>query len=670
MIRPSPFSAVADSRVLGGTKAPSADRIESLDTFDEVSADGVFPADEISPAESEGTCTVSPGADGSTPAAGETFDHSTDFQLAEWQRRQELVRHCLEMRVGERGGATLNAAAQTLGEPVANLCRYMKAFREGGAEALKPSISTGRPIKFVLSPDEKNALRLENLKRNSFALAVEWFPRNAACTPATRALILTELDKAARARRIPSWPVSLRRAGAISDEERALFRGEKSFQNVEHAERRGMFYVAEDGTRAMLAPNTVWESDDMSLNEPFRFGDPETGALRMGRQTLNTIDVFSAFWLAGQPLGRPRDAYRVEDIADHMAGCLEAHGMPLVWRLERGVWENEFVKGVAIEGREQRWGGLDKLFRIQFVFKSRGKGLIESSFNLLQDIIAHESTSIGRSRGEFERATSLFLKAQKGDADAAAHFWDIATAADGLVGAMIAFNQRPKKRRAHGRAPVVPSDLFQSAPRREVPAGERWRLCPVKREATVRQGHIECVVDHYPLPFRFRVNGAVADLYLQHGHHVLIAFHPGRPEEGCHVFNAEGENERNRDGFRFGEHMLTAPLAIDTPQFNLAPHEREFHARKNANAAVRTEFRAITKAGTPIVRRTESRDGWGNRSANFAASAVEGGRNSEPSEAAARQAPSPAPRRTLDPEADAARIAALEREDAGELMTL
>ena len=192
----------------------------------------------------------------------------------------------------------------------------------------------------------------------------------------------------------------------------------------------------------------------------------------------------------------------------------------------------------------------------------------------------------------------------------------------------------------------------------------------MKREATVRQGHIECVVDHYPLPFRFRVNGAVADLYLQHGHHILIAFHPGRPEEGCHVFNAEGENERNRDGFRFGEHMLTAPLAIDTPQFNLAPHEREFHARKNANAAVRTEFRAITKAGTPIVRRTESRDGWGNRSANFAAPAVERGRNSAPSEAAARQATPRTPQRTLDPDADAARIAALEREDAGELMPI
>lgn len=563
-------------------------------------------------------------------------DVSTDFQLDEWTRRQDIVRQVLELRAK---GISLNAASRTIGEPVANLSRYVRAFEAKGADGLKPDISTGRPTKFNLTAGEKAALRLENLKRGSFALAVEWFTKDPACTPGTRALILAELDAAATDRRQPAWPVSLRRAGAVSDEERALFRGEKSFQDVEHCDRRGNFYVDEAGQRHMMAPNVLWESDDMSLNEGFTFVDPETGEIRTGRQSLNTLDVFSKFWLAGQPVGRPRDAYRVEDIADHMLGCIDAHGMPLHWRLERGVWENDFVKGIIVRRsgipaacaeEPYRWGGLSPLFRIHFTWKSRGKGTIEQSFDPLQSFMAHASTSIGRHRGEFEHATRLWLKASQGDPEAAAYFWPIDAAADGLIAAMIHANQRPQQRRAHGRAPVVAADLFQSAPRRDLPAGERWRFCPIKAEATVRQGHIETVVPHYPLPFRFRVNGEVDGLYLTHGHRVLIAFHPGRPEEGCHVFNAEGQNERNRDGHRFAAPLLgggsglpCAPFAEDAPQFSVHKDDRQFHARKNARAAVVTAFRGITKAGTPIVRRWERRDGWGNREANFAASAAE-----------------------------------------------
>ena len=480
--------------------------------------------------------------------------------------------------------------------------------------------NAGRPVKFTLSRAESLALRNLTLKKDSAELAIEFFASDPACRRETGDMIRAALDAAARERRRPRWPKSIRHAASVSAEQRALLRGGKAFQNLEQCARRGNFWKDENGLRHPLAPNTLWESDDMSSNEPFRYTDPETGAIRVGRQTLFTMDVHSAFWLGVTPIGRERDAYRVEDIADHVADLIAAHGLPMIWRIERGVWDNNFINGIEVDGPSgpMKWGGLSALFLIQPVFKSKGKGLIESSFNFLQRLAAHESTSIGRSRGEFEQGTKLYLAAQRGDAAAAAHFWTQEEYADGITAGMQRFNTKPKARRMHGNEYLAPADLYQTATRRECPKDQAWRLLPVKRAASVRGGAIECTVNHYAHPFRFTVNGTHDGVYLEHGHRVLIAFHPGRPEDGCHVFNAE-TGAKNRDSRRFGELIGVMPLATDSPQLALSQDEQRFTARKAANAAVRSEFRAITKAGTPIVRRSEARDGFGNRVATHSA---------------------------------------------------
>lgn len=505
--------------------------------------------------------------------------------------------------------------------------RKFPLWHEGGQtpEALADGrTDNARPVKFELTRDEELCLRGHNLRRGSLALAVEWLAKDARCLPSTRAAILETLDNAARTGRLPHWPDSIRKAGHVTEEEQATFRGTKAMQNFESCDRRGLTWIDERGQFQPLLPGALWESDDMSSNVPFRYSDPETGATQLGRQMLFTQDVFSAAYLGFTPIGRVRDAYRVEDIADHMLALVESHGLPSAWRLERGVWENTFIDGLDVEmltGKEgEKWGGLDALFAVLRTWKSRGKGSIETSFNFLQSLIAHASTDIGRSRGEFEQATKDFLRAQGGNADSAAKFWDIAACADGYVNACNWFNARPKKRRAHGKSAVVADDLFRAAVRRECPASELWRFLPVKRKATVRQGALEMSVHHYPMPFRFRVNGAHAsDLYLEHGYPVLVAFHPGKPELGCHVFNAE-TGPRNRDGHRFGAHLLTASLAEDAPQFSLSRTEQDaFAMRRKAAAAVRTEFRAIM----PGSRRSPSgsigatgtsvaRDGRGN----------------------------------------------------------
>lgn len=489
------------------------------------------------------------------------------------------------------------------------LDRKWQRWKDEGKLSDKRKGNSGRCAKFELSDEEKNALRFLVLKKESFALAIEKFSKDPACQPAVRALILNELDRAARLGIAPQWPLSLRRAAHVTEELKAMFRGKKAFANVEMCSRRGMFWEAETGEKVPMVPNAIWESDDMSVNEPFRYHDPETGELRLGRQTLCTLDVYSCAWIGVTPIGRERDAYRMEDIADHLRECVLENGLPLFWRFERGLWENAVIDGIVVgkdaEGKKIRWGGLDAICNVIHVFKAKGKGTIETSFNLLQKLLAHESTTIGRTRGEFECATKLFLKAQQsGDVKAISKFWDIATAADGMGVAMQEFNSRQKKRHGHGKAMVVPDDLYRGAIIRPCPQDELWRFCPIKRIATVRRGFIQVAVKHYPNPFLFYVNGVEQGRYFETGYNVLIAFHPGRPEDGCHVFNAE-QGTRNRDNIPFGEKLLVAPLYEDAPQVSLA-------TRNKCNPVVRSEFRSIVPVGSSGSRISVARDGRGN----------------------------------------------------------
>jgi hypothetical protein len=396
----------------------------------------------------------------------------------------------------------------------------------------------------------------------------------------------------------------------VTLEQEAAFRSKRALRDIGYGDRRSNDWINEAGEKIPLVPNSIWESDDVSLNEPFKFVDPETGATSLGRQVLATIDVYSAEFLGESPVGRSKDAYRVEDIADHMRHCVVQHGLPLIWRLERGPWENNFIDGIRLEDGS-RWGGLTEIIRIERAFGPQAKGLIEARFNQLQRILAHESTSIGRRRGEFSAATKLVNRARNGDERALNRFWDITKAADGIERAMKEANRASMQRRAFGRQTVVPEELYRAAVKRCCPENELWRFCPVKREATVRKCAVEVSVSHYPMPFRFRVNGVVDNLYLASGYRVLIAFHPGHPELGCHIFNGEN-GARNTEGFRRHQSIMVAPLSDDAPQVNYSRDEQRFITRKRANAQLSGEFRAITSSGMDCSRVSTRRDSFGN----------------------------------------------------------
>lgn len=496
-----------------------------------------------------------------------------------------------------------------------------------------PDKRTGRPPAVELTEEEADKLRWWAIKKESTQLAVEKFIAKNAGRPEVIETLLSILDKAAQARRKPSWPMSVRRACRFTPEEAALFRGAKATANVVPIGYRRMILITEDGTEIALRSGDLYESDDMSLNQPFRHGagDEET----LGRQVLFSQCVQSLKWLGASPLGRAKDAYRAEDIADHMLSIVDAWGLPLFWRLERGPWENTVINGVDLkelgarfEGK--RWGAMDDLFHIIRAYGSRGKGSIEGSFHFLQALMAHENDTveIGRTRGEFEEATKAFLAARQLKTPELRQrqldkFWTIDQAADGILAAMEDFSRRPKSRREWGAEMQVPDELWMEHPgKRELSPADRWYFYPVKKLATVRNGQIQTTVPHWGAKC-FTVNGvpdAPVD-YLPHGLRVLVAFDPARPELGAYVCNAE-TGPLNRGHWTFGQVLvanapdwsLEAPAQIDL-RTDASAKRTLGQSKRNGTAALRSEFRGTRTAGRSTeepARKSIARDGLGN----------------------------------------------------------
>lgn len=526
-----------------------------------------------------------------------------------------------------RDGVSLNQACAAAGVPKATYKRWAGAHEAGGAAALVDGMSTGRKPGVELTGEEAAKLRWHRLRKGSIDLAVDEFIKDGASAE-TAAALQAIRERAAGRRRKANYPVSVRRAAHVTPDEEARFRGKKAAGNTEMVSHRGMYWIDPQGNEVEMRPDDIWESDDMSSNEPFRFW--LDGEETLGRQTLITADVYSGAYLGLSPVGRPRDAYRAEDILDHMRDMVLAWGMPRAWRIERGAWGSNAIHGLpldelgsAFDGKT--WGGIGEVITLLTAWKSKQKGYIESSFNYFQSLMAHESESIGRVRGEFEDAAKL-CRQIAGIKDAAkreralAKFWSVGRFANVAAEKMEQFNATPKARRAFGKDTVAPDELRRDAARREFPEAELWRFLPCKQLRAVVNGAISISAPHYPRPFQFAINGApgMEGKYCGGGHKVLVAFHPARPAEGCLIFNAD-MTSRNRDAWRFGELLGRAELMTDAPQMDLRPRGERGDVcsqQRRSNAAARTEFRAIADIGGGRAkgsgaRASEARDGEG-----------------------------------------------------------
>ncbi|MBN2069127.1 MAG: hypothetical protein JW739_05770 [Opitutales bacterium] len=508
----------------------------------------------------------------------------------------------------------------------------------------KATKGRGRPSAWRLSKEEAKALRGLVLMRSTenrirFTVALEEFINHPACLPGTRDKIIEELEQAQKEGRLPRWSQSLRRMGYPNDAEMSMFRGPKHMANAAPSIRRGGYWIDEKGNERELRAMNIWESDDVSINEPFRWMDEQTGLWMAGRQTLATIDVGSGGWLGATCIGRPRDAYRQEDIADHMRDLCELWGMPDVWRLEKGSWEATFVGGIEVEGLATRWGSLDKLFRVVHTEHARGKGLIEGRFDLLQTFMAHTEggLTMGRKPDDFEKVAKLLRRANYDrrraenelttDQKAVQKLWSINDASMGVRRAMERCNARPMQRSwASDQTP--PCEFLKDAKGHPIPESEKWRFCGCKTMATVREGHIQIKLPNYEVPFRFAING-VDSFYLPQGYQLFVAFSPSSPFEGAYIGNRE-RGVRNRDSWGLGEIIpFMAQYVPAAPQVDLTTQSGASGPglRKGMAACVRAEFRGIRTSmreyikvrkeaileEEPELSRSEHRDGLGNR---------------------------------------------------------
>lgn len=544
--------------------------------------------------------------------------------------------------------ACIEVGVEHWGKPLNHNNYYRWKQEAAGLKEARPEGRKGRPVKFDLTQDEARRLRFWAMVKDSIPLAVEAFIAEAMPHDdghpyfvALREALMMHPDNGSRARpelasalrlhweaavnqgRAVKWPQSILRACHVTKAERASFRGKKASSGQVGTERRGGFIIAEDGTKLPWAAGMIWESDDMSCNEPFRFYDEASKREMTGRQMLATIDAYSLYWLGHSMIGRDRDSYRAEDIATHFRDMVDMHGLPLIWRIEKGRWDNNFIWGICIgrneDGTEKRWGGLNEIIHIRSKHESRGKANVEGSFDLLQSLIAHgfngSTQSIGRVRGEFESETRSMLRANRNNADAAdlSKFWDVSQASDAMARAMHLFNSRPKTRHNFDNKLIVPAQLWAEQVKRPLPGEHRWRFCAIKAKATVNKGIITVRAPHYPQSFRFRLEGGhrTPGIMLDSGHDVLIAFTPSEAWMGCHVFNAD-MTSRNREGYGFGELIGVAEWMMDAPQEDLAGHSHSSGQKRQA-AAVRKETRALL-AGTHFIGRRirHAQDSFGN----------------------------------------------------------
>lgn len=515
-------------------------------------------------------------------------------------------------------GMSLRKAAGACGLSPATYCSWRDKLAAAGGdafEAFAPKKPTGRPPAIVWTTEQADLARWHRAAKDSIDTAVYFYCRDTDADPEIVAALRRIEERALEAGKEVSWPLSVRRAFHVTEDERARMRSRKAAQDTEMVTRRGLIWYDEEGECHDLLPGELWELDDYSGNQPFTYRDPQSGELAVGRQILAGMDLMSAGWLGFDLIGRPRDAYRGEDIVRFIARLFRAHGVPRFLRLERGAWESSYIHGLDLEGHAEPWGALDRLCNIKHVFKSKAKGLLEGSFNPLQRWLSHAGRDVGRHAGEFEESEKAWRQVRNAKAPVdprALGFWgqdDCAAAHEEAANIM---NSRPRKRGAL-RERVAADDLrarlgWHTTP---LPAAEAWRLLPCKQRRVIRGGHVAVNPGGGWPELSFVVNG-IDGLHLENGHVVLVACDPADPAAGAYIANGD-TSARNRCGWSVGQVLVErAPMAELAPQIDLSGKRHgTIDLRRQAAAAAATEFRAVRGAGKKAEREVSVFDGRG-----------------------------------------------------------
>jgi len=124
------------------------------------------------------------------------------YQLREWHRRAEILLKVIPML---KAGHSLNDASKELGEPIANLSRYVRAFRAKGVQGLLPCITKGVESvasKLQLKDSEAAAiaaLSYRVVRRRDIAGGCRAYAAHPDCRPALRAVLTGRIPNSVRA---------------------------------------------------------------------------------------------------------------------------------------------------------------------------------------------------------------------------------------------------------------------------------------------------------------------------------------------------------------------------------------------------------------------------------------------------------------------------------------
>lgn len=549
---------------------------------------------------------------------------ATEHQLAEARRRLALVEALPRY-------SSLRQAAAELGEPVANLCRYRRAYLAGGCvlEALLPGTdAAGRPrAAAVMTAPEIAEARIYLLKTESLPLALEQLADSEACSHATREMLNRYREKR-------DYPPSVVQAVRFTDEQWAEFRGKKSAQNDSFNVRRGMWLVEADGSRREVVAGDIVEADDVSVDTPYYVTMPD-GTVRCGRQVLCYRDVRWGKWLYAAAIARTQDSYRAEDIVRATRWCVEAHGLPGRFRFERGSWASAAVDGHKLADGT-RWGGIAQLVPVDHAYSSNGK-TIEGAFRMLHKVLGVHGVRIGKTRGEYEQPSADMLAVNAGRKDpAVCGFipWEKLLAV--FEAAFTRLNGRARWDR-HTCTHTSPDEGWwadmQARPGKRLPPLPVQHpefadhFLPVKALVTVgavQGGHVQVSLPDWPRPFVFRVAGYAADgvtelPYLERGHKVWCCFDPHEAQAvGATIYNAEpSDGARNRGGYRPQERLFVAPFYTEAAQVDLRPagergENENVRAKKLRAAQVRAVGTSIGVFGQKSRRVQLTSDAEGN----------------------------------------------------------
>ncbi len=552
------------------------------------------------------------------------------------ERNQRLaVLGAVRAALAQQVGCSEAAACRLVGVDQSTYSRWRDAHEASGADGLVPRRhKAGRKSaleKFGLSPELLDKIRALALRTGSKRLAVQLAVADLAGVPE---------ELAAHVRSGRALPPSIMRALQVNEQVGEKLRGQRAYQLNSYDNLRDMTDVI-NGLRVPINPGDWWELDDMSINQPFWFEVPagadrlsQRHGVQIGRQGLYCMDVCSGRWLGHQLIGRPRDAYRAEDILRFLRLLMGQYGKPRRGlRLERGIWESTRISGyelsdtdrleatesdcpeVAAPERERLVAGLRDLgIEVVHVYKPGTKGFIEGGFRRLQEVMASrvDLANIGRTRGEMETATRGLIAVHAGRSHPGNRgFGHIEAVSEAIAWAETFLNAQTKQGRLHQG---IPDERWVASATRAPLAGlsrdDLAVFLPERGEKQISSGHLALQREGVVYPF------VSPELFAEvgNGYRVLAAFDPSEPTLGCAMWNAE-TSSTNRQGWRLGQFLGWAEFEPAAPQFGVDPEHtaQSLENRRRYHNYHRTAFRAIAAFGLGVDGRESTvRDGRGN----------------------------------------------------------